>query len=350
MKTRGTAINPALRFAPTHVETEDDGWWQEEETISVVTEVRNETVKSIIASNDSPDVPFDTSINPYRGCEHGCIYCFARPSHAYWDLSPGLDFETRLIAKTNAAEVLPHELGKRGYQPSPIALGSNTDPYQPIERSHRITRQILEVLQETRHPFTIVTKGSLILRDLDILADMASQNLCAVMISITTLDNDLKRIMEPRTAAPAKRLKVIQELKSAGVPVGVLASPMIPSINDAELEAILAASAAAGATKAAYMLVRLPHEVAPLFELWLQNHFPLRAKHVMNLICGMRGGRHNDPRFGTRMTGEGAYAKLLQQRFRLACDKLDLNQRDNSRPLNETLFRPPGSDGQLALF
>ncbi len=349
IKTRGTPDNPPLRFSTRHSEAEDDGWWREEAPSSPVTQVRNESVKSIIARNDSPDVPFEQSINPYRGCEHGCIYCFARPSHAYWDLSPGLDFETRLIAKTNAADALREELSRRGYTPSPIALGSNTDPYQPIERSLRLTRQILEVLRETRHPFTIVTKGSLILRDLDLLSDMAQQNLCSVMISLTTLDTRLKTVMEPRAAAPVTRLKVMGELAAAGVPVGVLASPMIPAINDAELEAILTASANAGATRAGYLMVRLPHEVAGLFEAWLQTHFPQRAAHVMGLIRDMRGGRSNDPRFGSRMTGEGHFADLLRQRFRLSCRKNGLN-RDDSRPLDTGLFRPPAKEGQMSLF
>lgn len=351
IKGRGTSENPDLRYARIRVEAVDDGWASEEDNAPrVVTEVRPEIAKTIIARNDSPDVPFEQSINPYRGCEHGCIYCFARPSHAYWDLSPGLEFETRLIAKTNAADALRAELGKRGYVPSPIALGSNTDPYQPIEREHRITRQVLEVLRETRHPFTLVTKGSLIRRDLDLLAEMAALRLCGVMISVTSLDNDLKRILEPRAAAPATRLAIIRELKAAGVPVGVLVSPMIPGVNDHELEAIIEACAAAGASRAAYLMVRLPHEVAPLFESWLREHRPLRADHVMSLIRQSRGGRENDPRFGSRMTGEGPIAELLRQRFRLACKRHGLNQTRGNGPLDTTQFRAPSLDGQLGLF
>jgi len=325
---------------------EDDGWYQEvPETQN--TEVIIEKAKSIISRNTSPDLPFDRSVNPYRGCEHGCIYCYARPSHAYWDMSPGLDFETRLIAKTNAAQVLEEQLSKPGYQCAPINLGSNTDPYQPIEREYKITRQTLEVLQRYRHPVTIVTKGSLILRDLDLLAELAQRRLVSVMISLTTLDDELKRTLEPRAAAPKARLRAIRVMREAGVPVGVLCSPMIPMINDSELEHLLEAAKDAGALSAAYMLLRLPLEVAPLFEQWLHDHYPQRATHVLSLIRQSRGGDLYDSRFGARMRGEGVFADLLAQRFAKATRGLGLNQRE-AHALDCTSFCPPG--GQLSLL
>ena len=311
---RGTATNLHNRFAPTVSVAEDDGWFQEVPPTQG-TEVRIETAKSIITRNNSPDLPFDRSINPYRGCEHGCIYCYARPSHAYWDMSPGLDFETKLIAKTNAADGLEQQLSKPGYMCAPINLGSNTDPYQPIEREYRITRQTLEVLLRYRHPVTIITKGSLILRDLDLLTELARQRLVAVMISLTSLDDELKRILEPRTAAPKARLRAIRVMREAGIPVGVLCSPMIPMINDSELESLLTEAHAAGAQSAAYMMLRLPLEVAPLFEEWLAAHYPQRAAHVLSLIRQSRGGELYDSRFGARMRGEGVFADLLAQRF-----------------------------------
>ncbi|CAG8868945.1 hypothetical protein PS627_03298 [Pseudomonas fluorescens] len=343
---RGTTHNPHNRFSASRSVIEDDGWHQEV-PLTQGTEVRVETAKTIITRNNSPDLPFDRSINPYRGCEHGCIYCYARPSHAYWDLSPGLDFETRLIAKTNAAEVLEQQLSKPGYRCAPVNLGSNTDPYQPIEREQQLTRRLLEVLLRYRHPVTIVTKGSLILRDLDLLAELASQRLAAVMISLTTLDDELKRTLEPRAAAPSARLRAIRVLRGAGVPVGVLCSPMIPMINDSELERLLEAAKDAGAQSAAYMMLRLPLEVAPLFEQWLQDHYPQRAAHVLSLIRQSRGGELYDSRFGARMRGEGVFAELLAQRFSKAIRRLELNRREGYE-LDCSAFCPPG--GQMALF
>ena len=343
---RGTTHNPDNRFAPHHSLAEDDGWYREV-PLTQGTEVRSETARTIITRNNSPDLPFDRSINPYRGCEHGCIYCYARPSHAYWDLSPGLDFETKLIAKTNAAEVLEQQLSKPGYVCAPINLGSNTDPYQPIEREQRLTRRLLEVLLRYRHPVTIVTKGSLILRDLDLITELARQRLVAVMISLTTLDDELKCIMEPRAAAPKARLRAIRVLREAGARVGVLCSPMIPMVNDNELERLLEAAKDAGAQSAAYMMVRLPLEVAPLFEQWLHDHYPQRADHVLSLIRQSRGGELYDSRFGARMRGEGVFAELLAQRFGKAIRRLELDRRDGYE-LDRTAFCPPG--GQLALF
>ncbi len=346
LRGRGTAANPHNRFAPSRSVAEDDGWYQEVPPTQG-TEVRIETAKTIIARNTSPDLPFDRSINPYRGCEHGCIYCYARPSHAYWDLSPGLDFETKLIAKTNAAEVLEQQLSKPGYVCAPINLGSNTDPYQPIEREQQLTRRLLEVLLRYRHPVTIVTKGSLILRDLDLISELASQRLARVMISLTTLDDELKRTLEPRAAAPKARLRAIRVLREAGVPVGVLCSPMIPMINDSELERLLEAAKEAGAQSAAYMMLRLPLEVAPLFEQWLQDHHPQRAAHVLSLIRQSRGGELYDSRFGARMRGEGVFAELLAQRFRKAARRLGFEGREELE-LDCSAFCPPG--GQMALF
>ncbi len=343
---RGTATNLHNRFAPTVSVAEDDSWYQEVPPTQG-TEVRIETAKTIITRNTSPDLPFDRSINPYRGCEHGCIYCYARPSHAYWDMSPGLDFETKLIAKSNAAEVLEQQLSKPGYVCAPINLGSNTDPYQPIEREYKITRQTLEVLLRYRHPVTIVTKGSLILRDLDLLTELARQRLVAVMISLTSLDDELKRILEPRAAAPKARLRAIRVMRQAGIPVGVLCSPMIPMINDSELESLLAEAHAAGAQSAAYMMLRLPLEVAPLFEEWLAAHYPQRAAHVMSLVRQVRGGEVYDSRFGVRMRGEGPFADLLAQRFAKAIKRLGLNRREGFN-LDCSAFCPPGR--QLALL
>ncbi|WP_297846409.1 PA0069 family radical SAM protein [Pseudomonas sp.] len=343
---RGTASNPHNRFAPNRSVAEDDGWYQEV-PMTQGTEVRSETAKTIITRNTSPDIPFDRSINPYRGCEHGCIYCYARPSHAYWDMSPGLDFETKLIAKTNAAAVLEQQLSKPGYRCAPITLGSNTDPYQPIEREYKITRATLEVLLRYRHPVTIITKGSLILRDLDLLAEMAKQRLVSVFISLTTLDDELKRILEPRAAAPKARLRAIRVMRQAGIPVGVLCAPMIPMINDSELESLLSEAKAAGALSASYIMLRLPLEVAPLFEEWLQAHYPQRAAHVMSLIRQVRGGEVYDSRFGVRMRGEGPFADLLAQRYNVAVKRLALNNRE-SFTLDCESFCPPG--GQMSLL
>ncbi|MBC9252939.1 radical SAM protein [Pseudomonas alcaligenes] len=343
---RGTASNPHNRYAPQRIIASDDGWFQEVPP-SRATEVRVEMAKSIISRNQSPDLPFDRTLNPYRGCEHGCIYCYARPSHAYWDLSPGIDFETKLIAKRNAPALLEQQLGKPGYVCAPIALGSNTDPYQPIEREHQLTRRCLEVLLRHGHPLTIVTKGALILRDLDLLSQLAERRLVKVFISLTTLDDELKRILEPRAAAPSARLRVIRVLREQRIPVGVLCSPMIPMINDMELENLLEAAREAGAQSANYMLLRLPREVAPLFEEWLQAHHPQRAEHVLSLIRQSRGGELYDSRFGHRFRGQGVFAELLAQRFALAIKRLGLNRRADF-DLDCSQFAPPG--GQLALL
>ncbi len=343
---RGATFDPHNRYAPLASEAVDDGWWQEAAQQRIATEVRNEPAKSALSWNSSPDLGFDRSINPYRGCEHGCIYCYARPSHAWWDLSPGLDFETRLIARTGLVEQLRAELCKPGYQCRPINLSGNTDCYQPLEAARGTTREVLELLHECRHPVTIVTKGALVLRDTALLADMARERLLHVFISVTTLDNDLKRNLEPRTASPAARLRVIRELSAAGVPVGVLASPMIPGLNDSELESILQASRDAGAVMANWMLLRLPLEVAPLFEGWLQAHYPQRAAKVMSLIRQCRGGADYDARFGQRMRGEGVFAQLLAQRFQRASKRLGLSARRYDA-LDCSRFRPPRAQGDL---
>lgn len=348
MKTRATSLNPANRFQPIVTDRQfDDGWHHDpEDSIcpdSLATEVTDERVRSIISRNQSPDVPFEQSINPYRGCEHACIYCFARPTHAYWDMSPGLDFETRLIAKPGAAKQLRRELDKAGYQVSTIALGINTDAYQPIEKQRGITREILEVLSEYRHPVSLITKGGLILRDLDILSDMAAHGLCSVSVSLTTLDNHLKRVMEPRTAAPATRLKVLRELSAAGIPTGVIMGPVIPFINDHELEAILEAASDAGAQRASWIMLRLPLELDELFQDWLHRHFPQRANHVMNRIRDLRGGKSYNSRFGERMTGTGPYADLIRQRFNRKARSLGINQHE-ARSLRTDLFRRPAGE------
>lgn len=353
MKTRGTSLNPNNRFQPFATDRDHhDGWHRdpEDETRpdSMATEVMDETVTSIISRNNSPDIPFEQSINPYRGCEHACIYCFARPSHAYWDLSPGLDFETRLIAKHNAATKLRETLDKPGYRVSPIALGMNTDAYQPIERDMEITRQLLTVMCEYRHPVSLITKGALILRDLDLLTDLARDRLCSVTISLTTLSNDLKRRMEPRTAAPATRLRVIEQLREEGVPVGIIIGPVIPFINDHEIEAILESAAKAGAEQASWIMLRLPHELDELFQDWLQRHFPDRAGHVMNRIRDLRGGKSYDSTFGRRMTGTGPYSDLIRQRFAHKVRRLGLNGRQ-WHSLRTDLFRRPAGE-QMALW
>ena len=344
---RGTGSNPHNRFAPRRSVVEDDGWTQEVPP-SRATEIRVEQARSIITRNQSPDVGFDRSVNPYRGCEHGCIYCFARPSHAYWDLSPGIDFETRLIAKSNLADRLEAELSKPGYVPRPIALGINTDAYQPIEREQRLTRRALEILLRYRHPLHLITKSSLILRDLDLLVPLAEQRLVRVAFSLTTLDDELKRVMEPRAASPAARLRAMRVLHQAGVPVDVLCAPMIPAINDMELERMLEAAREAGAASAGYVLLRLPLEIAELFEAWLEQHFPQRAAHVMSLIRQSRGGKHYDSRFGQRMRGEGPFADLLAQRFAVAVRRLGFARRREGDGLDCSLFAPPGQ--QLSLI
>ena len=351
LKGRGTDQGIPGRFARQTRETVDDGWPElpEAEDSAPDTRCESETARSIITRNQSPDVPFTQSINPYRGCEHGCIYCFARPSHAYLDLSPGIDFETRLSAKTNAAERLRAELAKPGYRCSPIVLGTNTDPYQPVERQWGITRELLEVLRDCRHPVSIITKGAGILRDLDLLAEMAQYGLVSVMVSLTSLDTGLKRALEPRAASPARRLQVISELHERGVPVGTLIAPVIPALTDHELEDLLAAAAEAGVSEAGYVLLRLPWEVRPLFRNWLQEHYPDRAEHVMSLLRQARGGRENDPCFGSRMRGSGPWADLLDQRFRRALRRHGLDRRHHPQ-LDTTRFRPPRSDGQRDLF
>ena len=347
-KGRGALSNPQPRFLARHSERIEDGWYQEETPDSIATQVRPEPARSVITHNDSPDISFDQSINPYRGCEHGCPYCYARPAHAYMDLSPGIDFETRIFYKQDAARLLEQELAKRSYVVKPITIGANTDPYQPLERRLRVTRSLLEVLERTRHPVSIVTKGSLILRDLDLLESLGRDGLVSVAVSITTLDAQLKRILDPRAAAPAARLRVVRELTAAGVPTSVLAAPMIPAINDSELERIIAAGAAAGAVSVGYVLLRLPHELKILFRQWLEEHFPERAEHVFSLVRGTREGRENDPCFGTRMRGTGPWAQLLHDRFLLACRRHGLAER-REHALSCAHFRPPAGGGQLSL-
>ncbi len=354
-KLRGATYTPQGRFEIEAREAYDDGWTPEDGgSISQPTTVTEERARSIISKNDSPDVPFTHSINPYRGCEHGCIYCYARPSHSYLELSPGLDFETRLFAKVNAVELLRKELSAKGYVATPIALGANTDCYQPIERKYRLTRGILEVLAECNHPVTIVTKSALVERDLDLLAPMARKNLVKVFVSIGSLDRALARRLEPRAASPQRRIDVLRALSSAGVPCGVMVAPIVPALSDKSIEEVLEAASSAGAHSAAYIVMRLPHELRDLFREWLAVHYPLRADHVMSVINQLRGGRDNDPRFGERMTGTGLFAELLGQRFAIACKKLGLDGRDSGgrdQPdLATTLFRPPSPAGQMSLF
>lgn len=346
---RGALSNPPGRFDLQKLEAVDDGWYLEDSPESVATSLEPERARTVISTNDSPDIPFERSINPYRGCETGCSYCYARPSHAYMGLSPGLDFETRLFYKADAAKLLEAELARPDYVCKPIMLGANTDPYQPVERRMQITRSILEVLARTRHPVTVVTKHAMVLRDLDLLSRLAQQGLASVALSVTTLDAELKRRLEPRAASPQARLRTLKELGAGGVPCGVLVAPVIPALTDHELEGILAAAAEAGVRWAGYVLLRLPYEIKDLFTEWLAQHYPERAGHVMSLIRAMRGGRANDPNFGSRMRGTGPYALLLRNRFRIACRRLNLNasMRD---PLNTTLFCPPAPAGsQLRL-
>jgi DNA repair photolyase len=329
------------RFETVARESFDDGWTPEEpDTRELKTSVAIERARSIISHNDSPDVGFSQSINPYRGCEHGCVYCYARPSHAYLELSPGLDFETRLFAKTNAAERLREELARPGYRPSPIALGANTDCYQPIERKYRVTRQILEVLAECEHPVTMVTKSALIERDLDVLKELSSKSLVKVFVSIGTLDRELARKLEPRAASPQRRLDVVRRLNENAVPCGVMIAALIPALNDKTMEQVIAAAAAAGAKEAAYVILRLPYELKTVFKEWLTEHYPQRAEHVMSIVRQMRGGRDNDPRFGTRMSGTGSYAELIEKRFEVACRRFGMNRRQTP-DLDCTRFRPP---------
>ena len=351
IKGRGTNSNDASRFLSCHTEAIDDGWFDEslDDARGPATEIFIDSSKSILTRNNSPDIPFNVSINPYKGCEHGCVYCYARPTHAYLDLSPGLDFETRIYTKPDAAALLKKAFDRPGYRPEVIALGANTDPYQPVERKLKITRQILAVLHQYRHPVTIVTKSALIERDLDILGDMARHNLVQVAVSVTSLNRELSRRMEPRATAPQRRLQAIRVLADRGVPVTVLFAPVIPMLNDCEAEAVLKASSEAGACSAAYVMLRLPHEVKQLFRDWLLAHYPLKAKRIMNIVRDIRGGRDYDARFGVRQTGQGAYAELFAQRFRLTCAKLGIDR--TSTVLDTSLFERVASSGpQLALF
>ncbi|SDW37096.1 DNA repair photolyase [Ruegeria halocynthiae] len=346
---RGSASNAVGRFERFATEAADDGWDGPDDLPPLRTEVRNEMARSLITYNKSPDLPFDRSINPYRGCEHGCVYCFARPTHAYLGLSPGLDFETRLIARPNSAEILRRELSARSYKVATIALGTNTDPYQPIEKSHEITRGCLQVLRDFRHPVGIVTKGTLIERDLDILAPMARKGLVRVGISLTTLDPDLSRRMEPRAPSPQRRLRMIRNLTGEGVPVRVMTSPVVPGLTDHELENLLEAGKQAGADSASWIMLRLPREVSDLWREWLAEHQPGRAEKVMARLREMHGGKEYDPRWGHRMRGEGNYAEMIAQRFKAAVKRLDLAV--NLPPLNCDAFAPPPQPGdQLSLF
>lgn len=346
---RGARSNRVGRFETEERLTCDDGWGVEAELEPFKTDVVEEPAKSIIATNDSPDISFDKSINPYRGCEHGCSYCYARPSHAYLGHSPGLDFETKLYAKTNAAELLEKELARPGYQPSTIALGAVTDPYQPIERGYRLSRQVLEVLDRASHPVAIVTKSANVLADLDILARMAERDLVKVALSVTTLDRTLARAMEPRASTPQRRIDAIRELAAAGVPAQVMVAPIIPGLNDHEIEAILAAAEAAGARDAGYVLLRLPLEIKDLFREWLASEVPDRAKRVISLLQSMHAGQDYRAEFGLRQRGSGPYAEQIGMRFRLALKRLGLNQR--SLKLRTDLFqRPVPKGGQMSLL
>jgi DNA repair photolyase len=360
-KGRGAGLNPPIRFETARREAFDDGWGTLAASFAELpplpTTLTRDHAKSALSWNDSPDLGFDRAVNPYRGCEHGCIYCYARPTHAYLGLSPGLDFETHILFKPGIAELLEKELRRPGYVPRPIALGSNTDPYQPVERSLKLTRAVLEVLDRYSHPVTIVTKSAGVLRDLDILARLAARNLVSVCLSVTTLDARLARIMEPRAATPERRLAAIRTLAESGIPTAVLAAPMIPGVNDAELEAILERAAAAGARSAGYVLLRLPHETRQLFEDWLARHMPDRAARVLSLVRQTRGGALYDSRFGQRQTGTGAYADLLAQRFAIAARRLGLERRHGGgEGLDCSRFRVPEAaapgreQAQLALF
>jgi DNA repair photolyase len=345
---RGATFSPDNRYSAHTQEALDDGWGSLDAPLEPLrTTFTVDSSRTVISYNDSPDVGFDRSINPYRGCEHGCVYCFARPSHAWLGLSPGLDFESRLFHKPDAPELLRHELAARVYRPAPIAVGINTDAYQPGERKFKITRRILELLVECRHPFSIVTKSALIERDLDLLQAAAARKLVSVAVSITTLDRTLARRMEPRAAAPQRRLEVIRSLSAAGLPVSVLVAPLIPVLTDGELEHILEAAHAAGARAAGYVLLRLPHELKELFEAWLAAHEPGKAAHVMNRIRDMRGGKDYDSRFGVRMRGTGDYADLIAKRFDIAHRKFGFS---DFPPLDESQFRPPRITPQLELF
>lgn len=346
---RGAQSNATGRFERNAVEAFDDGWTTEDPLPAFKTVEHIEKARSIISKNDSPDLPFERSINPYRGCEHGCSYCYARPTHAYVGLSSGLDFERELYIKVNAAEEMKREISKPKYKCKPIAIGTNTDPYQPIERQHKIMRDLLNVFLETKHPIMITTKSALIVRDLDILTELAKLNLVSVCISVTTLDHKLNSIMEPRASSPARRLEAIRLLTAAGVPTSVLIAPIIPAINDAEIERIVNAAHAQGAQSAAMILLRLPGEVRDIFREWLFRHFPNKLRHVMSLVRDTRGGRDNDAKFGSRMRGEGPYAIMLRQRFDKALERNEMGKR--LAMLRTDLFvSPKVEDNQLNLF
>ncbi len=363
-KGRGAVSNLQGRFEVNAREAYDDGWEREEEEASPwKTQVTDEYCKSILSRNASPDLPFSVSLNPYRGCEHGCIYCFARPTHSYLGLSPGMDFESKIFAKVNAPEMLRRELAKAGYEPESIALGVNTDAYQPCERERKLTRRVLEVLQECQHPVGLITKSSLIERDIDILAAMAAKRQAGVAITLTTLDPAIARTLEPRAAAPARRLRTIRTLTDAGIPVAVSVAPIIPFVTEPDIERLLEAVKEAGAVTAHYTVLRLPWEVAPLFQQWLQAHFPERAQRVMNRVREMRGGKDYDSNFATRMKGEGVWAELIRQRFKIATERLGLSGKgsrfhsmDASQFTRPLVVPPlgararPANEGQLDLF
>jgi DNA repair photolyase len=354
-RQRGALSQMQGRFETVERSEFDDGWSREDEPLEPLqTTVTVERARTIIARNDSPDIPFDQSINPYRGCEHGCIYCYARPSHSYLELSPGLDFETKLFAKTNAAELLKDELARPGYVVSPISLGANTDCYQPAERKYRITRQIVEILAECGHPLTIVTKSALVERDIDLLAPMAKKNLVKVFVSIGTLDRVLARRLEPRAASPQRRLDTLRALSQAEIPCGVMVAALIPALSDKTLELVLEEAAKAGAQEAAYVILRLPNELKDLFKEWLATHYPERADHVISIVRQTRGGKDNDPRFGERMRGTGNFAELISRRFALACKRFGLNGHGGGGrrriELDCTKFVPPSPAGQMKLF
>ena len=346
---RGALSNETGRFESLVHEAQSDGWDIPEEQVILRTSVQVERPRSVINYIKSPDLPFDRSINPYRGCEHGCVYCFARPSHAYLGMSPGLDFETKLIARPEAPEVLRRELAAKNYRTAPIAIGTNTDPYQPIEREYGVTRAILKVLSACNHPVAIVTKGTLIERDIDILGNMARRGLVRVGVSVTTLDAKISRLMEPRVPAPKRRLETIRRLSQARIPVRVMASPMVPALTDTELESILAAGKAAGADHASWIMLRLPREVSPLVQEWLAQHFPDRAERILSRLREMHGGALYDAAWGKRMRGSGPYAEMVEQRFRLAVKRNSLNVIAGA--LRTDLFRPPILKGaQMSLF
>ncbi len=358
-KGRGAAINPEGRFENVEREAFDDGWVQnaDDDEHALKTQIIEERAASIISRNNSPDIPFTQSVNPYQGCEHGCSYCYARPTHAYRNLSPGIDFETRIFAKVNAAELLRKELSRPGYRCDVISLGANTDPYQPAERKYGITRSILEVCAEFNQPVGIVTKNAMVERDLDILVPMAQKSLVNVFLSVNNLDHEIARRLEPRCVAPKRRLEAIRTLSQAGIPVGVLVAPVIPFLTDDQIEAVLEAAFEAGATQAGYVVLRLPYEVKTLFRDWLERHYPLKAKHVMNRVHELRGGRDNDPNFGSRMRGQGEFAELLAKRFAIAKRRIGYDARGRmlrNASLDTTLFRLsasiPEAAKQMSLF